>query len=74
MIRPASCVLLLLAACAGAALFHVSFDVSALDDRLTELNRGIVADQEALHVLRAEWSFLNQPARIEELSQRYLDL
>jgi hypothetical protein len=74
MIRPTSCILLLLAAGAGAALFHISFDVSALDDRLTALNRGIVADQEALHVLRAEWAFLNQPARIEELSQRYLDL
>lgn len=74
MIRQASLVLLFLAAGAGAALFNVSYDVSALEDRLTVLNRKIVADQEALHVLRAEWSFLNQPARLEELSQRYLDL
>ena len=74
MIRQASLLLLILAAGAGVALFQVSYDVSALEDRLTTLNRNIVADQEALHVLRAEWSFLNQPARLEELSQRYLDL
>lgn len=74
MIGRTSLLLLTLAAGASAALFHVSYDVSAMEDRLTALNRDIVADQESLHVLRAEWSFLNQPARLEELSQRYLDL
>lgn len=74
MIRPATLLLLALAAAAGGALFTVSYDVASLEDRLATLNRRIVEDQEAIHVLRAEWSFLNQPARIEELSQRYLDL
>ncbi len=74
MRRPATIVLLTLASGAGAALFHVSYDVAELDDRLATLNRQIVADQETVHVLRAEWSFLNQPARLEELSGRYLDL
>lgn len=74
MIRPTSVVLLVLAAIAGGALFHVSFEVSALDDRLGSLNRGIKDDREAIHVLRAEWSFLNQPERIEELARRHLDL
>lgn len=74
MIGRTSLLLLTLAAGAGGALFHVSYDVSALEDRLTALNHKIVDDQEAIHVLRAEWSFLNQPARLEELSQRYLDL
>jgi len=74
MIRPTSAILLLLAAATGGALFHVSFEVSALDDRLATLNRDIKADREATHVLRAEWSFLNQPERIEELARRHLDL
>lgn len=74
MIRPTSVVLLILAAAAGGALFHVSFEVSELDDRLGTLNRGIKTDREAIHVLRAEWSFLNQPDRIEELARRHLDL
>lgn len=74
MIRPTSAILLILAAAAGGALFHVSFEVSALDDRLAALNRDIKSDREAIHVLRAEWSFLNQPERIEELARRHLDL
>ena len=74
MMRPATLILLIAAGAAGAALFRVSYDVSALDERLQTLNRQIVADQQAIHVLRAEWSFLNQPARLEELSRRYLDL
>ena len=74
MMRPTSLVLMLLAAAAGGALFHVSFEVTALDDRLSTLNRDIRTDREAIHVLRAEWSFLNQPERLEELARRHLDL
>lgn len=74
MIRPTSSILLLLAAAAGGALFHISFEVSELDDRLAHLNRDIRSDREAIHVLRAEWSFLNQPERLEELARRHLDL
>lgn len=74
MIRPTSSVLLILAAAAGGALFHISFEVSELDDRLAHLNSEIRGDREAIHVLRAEWSFLNQPERLEELARRHLDL
>ncbi len=74
MIRPTSCILLILAAAAGGALFRISFEVSELDDRLGNLNRDIRSDREAIHVLRAEWSFLNQPDRLEELARRHLDL
>ncbi len=72
--RPTSFVLMALAAAAGGALFHVSFEVSELDNRLTTLNRDIRDDRDAIHVLRAEWSFLNQPERLEELARRHLDL
>jgi hypothetical protein len=74
MIRPTSLILMVLAAAAGGALFQVAFEVSALDDELAQLNRDIRADREAIHVLRAEWSFLNQPERLEELTRRHLDL
>jgi len=74
MIRPTSLILMVLAAAAGGALFQVAFEVSALDDKLAQLNRDIRADRDAIHVLRAEWSFLNQPERLEELTRRHLDL
>jgi cell division protein FtsL len=64
----------LLAALVGFGLFHVKYQVQALEDRLAKLNRAIVREQEQIHVLRAEWTYLDRPERIEELSKKYLDL
>ena len=73
MIRP-PLALIALAALAGSALFHVAFQVSALDDRLALLNDKIRTERDAIHVLRAEWAHLNQPGRLADLSVRYLDM
>ena len=74
MIRPTSLILMVLVAAASGTVFQVAFEVSELDDELAQLNRDIRADRDAIHVLRAEWSFLNQPGRLEELTRRHLDL
>ncbi len=74
MIRPTTLAMLLLAASAGGLLFRVSFEVAELEDRLGGLNRAIVKEQESIHVLRAEWSYLNQPSQLAALAERYLDL
>jgi cell division protein FtsL len=63
-----------LAALVGFGLFHVKYQVQALEDRLAKLNRAIVHEQEQIHVLRAEWTYLDRPERIEELAKKYLDL
>ena len=64
----------LLAALVGFGLFHVKYQVQKLEDQLTRLNRDIVREQDQIHVLKAEWTYLNRPERIEELSKRFLDL
>lgn len=74
MKRPATLLLFALSIIAGGALFDVAFEVSELEDRLIHLNKEITRDRNAIHVLRAEWSYLNQPERLEGLSRRYLDL
>lgn len=63
-----------LAALVGFALFHLKYQVQALEDQLAKLNRSIVHEQEQIHVLRAEWTYLDRPDRIEQLAQKYLDL
>ncbi len=63
-----------LAAAVGFGLFHVKYKVQALEDDLARLNAGIVAGQEQLHVMRAEWAYLNRPDRLEELNARFLGL
>jgi hypothetical protein len=61
-----------LAAAVVAAMFHISFEVEKLEARLHDVNRQIVREQEAIHVLQAEWSYLNRPQRLEALSQELL--
>ncbi len=74
MMKRATLVWLLMAAAAGAGLFLMKYEMRALEDQLAGLNRGIVRNQEALHVLRAEWGYLNRPVRLEKLGRRLLRL
>lgn len=55
-------------------LFSVKYQVHDLEDDLVALNKAIVAERQTLHVLEAEWSYLNDPARLRELAERHLDL
>jgi hypothetical protein len=58
----------------GIGLFLVKYQVRALEAQLLEINRKVVANQEATHILKAEWGHLNDATRIEHLNARYLHL
>lgn len=73
MIRPVS-LGLLVAAILGYGLFMLKYEVQSLKGRLSDLNVAIAAERESLHVLKAEWSYLNRPAYLEELAANYLGL
>jgi hypothetical protein len=63
-----------LAVVAGIGLFHVAYRVQSLEEELARVNRDILRERETIHVLRAEWSYLNEPSRLAELSRRHLTL
>jgi hypothetical protein len=65
---------LLLASGIGWGVYQVKYEVQRLETKLVRLNRGIVADQEMIQVLSAEWSYLNQPQNLEALSRKFLEL
>lgn len=65
---------LALAGLMSLVLFVISYQVQDLERELDALNRDIVRDSQAVHVLRAEWSHLNDPMRLRALSERYLGL
>lgn len=65
---------LLVAAFMSIALFYLKYEVSSLESELSFLNRAITDDREAIHVLKAEWSHLNDSYRLRDLAARHLKM
>ncbi len=58
----------------ATGLFQLKYAVQAREDELARLNRDLIASEQAVHVLHAEWSYLNRPDRLAELAGRNLAL
>ena len=58
----------------GARLFHISQAVQLKEDRLVQLHQEIRMEKDKIHVLQAEWHYLNQPQRLQSLAEKYLNL
>ncbi|MQX36732.1 cell division protein FtsL [Roseospira navarrensis] len=63
-----------LAVAAATGLFLLKYEVIALEGKLERVTEDIEADRRAIHVLRAEWSYLNEPDALDRLVGRHLDL
>jgi len=55
-------------------LFHIQNKVKNLKKDLVEVHRQLAEDKAVIHVLNAEWAYLNEPARIKKLANKYLSL
>lgn len=55
-------------------LYQGVYTVKAQERELKDLDANIVKEAEAIRVLKAEWSYLNQPERLQSLAQRHLAL
>jgi cell division protein FtsL len=67
------CLVLALVALAYV-IYQVKYEARALDEEIVSLGKQVDQERDALAVLRAEWSLLNRPERIERLAQKYLKL
>lgn len=65
---------LVLAAIAGGVLFHTSQRVTDGRAELDKIAQSLRKEDESLRVLQAEWSYLNQPDRLEKLAKKYFRL
>lgn len=63
-----------LAIVAAMALFWTSQTVQKAEDRLERVRHDLARERESLHVLHAEWDYLNRPERIEALARKYLKM
>ncbi|HEV3177508.1 MAG TPA: hypothetical protein VGZ72_16060 [Stellaceae bacterium] len=59
---------------AGFGTFEMKYQVAQVDDELGRVNRQIDTDRDQLRVLSAEWSYLTQLSRLDQLRQRHLTL
>jgi hypothetical protein len=74
MIRPSTVFWSAAVILVGYALFQVKYEVMQQESELARVTKKIAESREAVRVLNAEWSFLNQPARLSELAKRHLSL
>jgi cell division protein FtsL len=74
MITRSGLIWCVLALGAAVAAFTVKYEVRDLEDELAATQSAIADGREEIHVLKAEWSYLNRPERLAELAGRYLDL
>lgn len=74
MRRPLTAMAIVLIGILALGLYQLKYEVMRLEDRKSVYDRSIATEQEAIQVLRAEWSYLNRPQRLDELTKRHLDL
>ena len=74
MIRRSTLFTSLLAVLTGIALFVVKYQVQDFEGTLTKINREISDHRQAVHVLKAEWSHLNNPERLGNLARWHLGM
>ena len=72
--RQTTILTLLIAAIMSVALFYLKYEVTNLEDQLNSLNHSIISDREDIHVLKAEWSHLNDLDRLKDLAIRHLKM
>jgi hypothetical protein len=56
----------------GIILFRVKYEVLGLEHAYGQILKSIKETKESIHVLKAEWSHLNDPKRIQNLSIKFL--
>lgn len=68
---------LLLAGCVitfAFVIYELKYETAELSERVAELRESIRGERDAVAVLRAEWSHLNRPDRVERLARKHLGL
>ncbi len=74
MIRRSALAMLVLAAAFGFALYNLTYEVQRLETELRRTNKAMLEERDAIRVLQAEWSYLNEPGRLSALARKHLHL
>lgn len=56
----------------GIVTYGIKQRVLGLEGELSKINKEIFRLEESKGLLKAEWSYLNEPERLQQLAQKYL--
>lgn len=74
MMRVLNIVSICLSLVLAVVLYNVKYDAQIHMKKIRSLKIEARLEREAIHILRAEWSHLNQPGRLQGLAERYTKL
>lgn len=73
--KTASYILLITIPCLlGFGILVMKNQVQGLEKQLVAINQNIQDDIKTIHVLKAEWSHLNNPSRLRQLAAKHISL
>jgi len=72
MNRLSTMVWILLSVVGMFMLYKVKYEVQTLKTQVAETSRELEQQRHALHVVAAEWAYLNRPDRLKKLADKYL--
>ena len=72
MIRPLTCITLVMAACSGLYLYQTKARTLSVDHEIARTLKDADATWQRASVLRAEYALLNDPSRLQGLATQYL--
>jgi hypothetical protein len=58
----------------GFTTFKIKYAVQDIEEELNRVRKHMIAEQQEMRVLAAEWTYLTQPERLAELNRRFLQL
>ncbi|MFM9890779.1 MAG: hypothetical protein ACKVOE_09120 [Rickettsiales bacterium] len=61
-------------ACAAIGLYLVKYNAQCMQREVAALKHDLANEKESLHLLNAEWAYLNRPERLQELAEKHLEL
>jgi cell division protein FtsL len=74
MLRFFNIILVLVSLGAAFVLYSLEHATRGVEREIAQINRQIADERETMKLLAAEWSNLTQPARLQQLAEKHLEL
>lgn len=74
MNRFVNALLVFLMVLSAAAVYDMKYEAELAAEKVANAERRMAQEQERISLLKAEWSVLTQPARLQDLIERHADI